>query len=188
MSESYEIVSWEDIEPAARKMFHVWMGDGELEWVKECWQHFAAKGLTGNTTALEITATYLRLVALARIYEEFCGYAWEENPETPVDYHAEHVEIDPLALGILAARSGDDSFDEAGEDYELREAALLAATDAMRAEIFDCLSAAYGGAVMLYARMSKTNHSANEEDDEDEFEVTGSNSSALQFVTDGFRL
>src|SRR4051794_12458933 len=113
MSDANDTVSWEDLEPAAGKMFKVWVGGGELEWAKECWQHFAAKGLTDSANVIEDTASRLRLVALARIYEEFCGLAWDENPETPVDYLAEDLELDSVALGILAAASGLDSSAEA---------------------------------------------------------------------------
>jgi hypothetical protein len=168
-------------------MFHVWCGDGEIKWVEECWRHLGEAGLTGNATPLEATATLLRLVTLARVYEEFCGLAWDENPETPVDYLAEDLEIDALALGILAAQAAPDSFDDVAEDYELREAALLAATEAQRQEIFDCLSRAYGGDVQLYSRISRTNRSADDESDGDEFDVTGANATALSYVTNGFR-
>lgn len=187
MSTDYDKVGWDDIRDAVPKMFHVWMGDGEIVWVWECWQYFGDAGLTGNTTALETTATFLRLVTLARIYEEFCGLAWEENADSPIDDLAEYLEIDPLALGILAAHASRDSFDDAAEDYELREAALLAAPEAQRQEIFDCLSKAYGSDVQLYSRMSRTNGSADGEYDGDEFDVTGANCMALSFVTNGFR-
>jgi hypothetical protein len=91
-----------------------------------------------------------------------------------------------MALGILAAQASPDAFDDAEDEYELREAALTAAADAQRQEIFECLSKAYGGAVRLYSRMSQTNQSAEEENDQDEFEVTGSNGVALDFVMNGF--
>jgi len=183
---SSDVVTWSDIEPAARQMFRVWMGSGEITWVKECWKHFEHKGLTRNTSPLEQTATHLRLLALVCIYEQFCGYMWDENPDTPLSYLTENLSIDPLSLGILAGSASPGSFDEECDEDELREAALGVAIDAMRDEIHSCLAEAYGGSVALYSRMSKTNRAANHEDNGSEFEVTGSNSSALQFVTQGF--
>jgi hypothetical protein len=56
-------------------MFNVWIDGTELKWAKEAWKHLAKAGLTEATTILEITATKLRLVTLARIYHEFCGLA-----------------------------------------------------------------------------------------------------------------
>ena len=187
MSPEYERITWEEISSEASKIFHVWCGDGEIRWVEECWGHFGEADLTGNGTPLEATATMLRLVSLARIYEEFCGLAWDENPETPISYLAEHLEFDALALGILGAQASPDAFDDAEDEYELRDAALTAASDAQREEIFDCLSKAYGGDVLLYSRMSQTNQSDREESDGGEFEVTGSNCVALSFVTNGFQ-
>jgi hypothetical protein len=187
MSEPYEMVQWEDIKDAASKMFKVWVLGGELEWARECWAHFAESGLTENATVIEYTATQLRLVTLARIYEEFCGLAWEENPDTPIAYLAEDLDIDPVALGVLAARTAKD-LDDAGDETELRNSALLAITDAQRSEIHQCLCTAYGTDIALYSRMSRTKHSRDSEEDDDgeEFDVTGPNSCALQFIMEGF--
>lgn len=187
MKAEYERITWAEVQHAASKMFHVWLGDGEIKWVEECWHHLGEAELTDNTSVLEATATALRLVTLARIYEEFCGLAWDENPETPVAYLAEDLDIDSLALGILATKASPEAFDDVYDDSELQEAALLAATDAQRKEIYDCLSAAFGDEIQLYSRMSKTNQSASDGDDEDEFDVTGSNSVALDYVMNGFR-
>jgi hypothetical protein len=181
-----DTVAWDHIEPVAKQMFRVWMGNGEIEWAKECWQHFAANGLTGASTTLEATATHLRLLALVRVYEQFCGYAWEENPETPLSYLTENLKIDPLSLDILAGPTDSHSSEGDLDEDDLHEAALTAATDAMREEIYACLAQAYGGPVPLYSRMSKTNRSADLEDDGSEFNLTGHHASALQFVTDRF--
>ncbi|TMA93748.1 MAG: hypothetical protein E6J74_17185 [Deltaproteobacteria bacterium] len=127
-------------------------------------------------------------MTLARIYQEFCGLAWDENPETPIDYLAEDLHIDPVAIGVLAASTGCDELKEAVEEYELHEAALTAVTDNQRDEIFGCLKAAYGDEYRLYSRIWHTRSPLAEKDSEgDEFEVTGSNSTALEYVSNGFR-
>jgi hypothetical protein len=181
-------IGWEEVEDAAAKMFSIWVDGNELKWAREAWRHLAAAGLTGATTILEITATKLRLVTLARIYEEFCGFAWDENPETPVDYLAENLEIDPVALGVLAAKAEPNEFEDLTEEHQLREASLLSVTDSQRHEIFECLRAAYGNEFKLYSRIWHTRSVIAEENVEgDEFEVTGANSSALEYVKDGFR-
>jgi len=178
--------SWAEVAPTATKMFNVWTDGGELVWAKEAWGHLYVAGLAGQSSVLESTASRLRLVTLARIYQEFSGHAWEENPETPVCELAEDLAIDAVALGILAATGGSGQFDEALDDYELRETALLEATKNLRAEIFRCLKAAYGGETALYQRLWHT-RSEGANTDGAEFAVTGSNSTALQFVTNGFQ-
>jgi hypothetical protein len=181
-------IQWEEVESAATKMFSVWVDGTELEWAKEAWSHLTAAGLVGATTILDITGANLRLVTLALIYQEFCSFAWDENPDVPVDYLAEDLEIDSVALGILAAKADPNEFEEFTDDYKLREAALLAVTDSQRQEIFECLKAACRDEFRLYGRLWHTRSLSAEENSEgDEFEVTGSNSSALEYVRNGFR-
>jgi hypothetical protein len=140
------------------------------------------------TTILDITAAKLRRVTLARIYQEFSGFAWDENPETPVDYLAADRQIDPVALGILAAKAEPDNFEDFTEDDDLCTAALEIVTDSQRQEIFECLCTAYGTEFRIYSRIWHTRSAFAEEDSEgDEWEVTGANSSALEYVTNGFQ-
>jgi len=187
MSDS-EQIDWEEVEEAASKMFHVWVDGCELDWAKEAWGHLGAAGLASRQTFLDENAAKLRLVMLARIYQEFCGLAWDEDPETPLDYLAEDLQIDPVAIGVLAGSTGCDELEEAVDDYELHKAALTAVTDNQRKEIFECLKAAYGNEIHLYSRMWHTRSPLAEEDSEgDEFEVTGAISFALEYVRYGFQ-
>ena len=180
--------SWEEVEEAATSMFHVWTDGSELLWVREAWGHLHAAGLVSGETMLEVTASRLRLVALARIYREFCGLAWDEDQQTLLDYLAEHLGIDPVALGLLASAAGTQQFLEAADESELRKAALEAVTDSQRAGIFECLRTAYGSDVNLYTRLWHTRSARAERDSEgDEFEVNGANSAALDYVMNGFQ-
>jgi hypothetical protein len=183
-----ENIEWGEVEGAAKNMFRVWVDGRELEWAKEAWCHLTAAGLVGATTILDITAAKLRLVTLARIYQEFSGLAWDENPETPPDYLAEDLELDPVALGILAGRADPNDFEDLTEDEYLLGAALLTVTDSQRQEIFECLRNAYGDEFRLYSRLWHTRSPIADEDSEgDEWEVTGANGSALEYVTNGFQ-
>jgi hypothetical protein len=181
-------IAWDEVEDAAAKMFNVWVDGAELKWAKEAWKHFAKAGLTEGSAILEITATKLRLVTLARIYHEFCGLAWDENPDWPVSFLAENLEIDPVALGILAAATPDrNDFEDLTEDDGLIDQALMAVVNSQRHEIFECLSTAYGDAIKLYTRIWYTRSPAAEKDSEyDEFRVTDQNAAALDYVMNGF--
>lgn len=186
---------WEDVRGAAAEMFNVWEDGAELAWAEEAWGHLHAAGLAGDGTVVGTTAAHLRLVTLARVYQEFCGLVWEETPDTPIEYLAEGLEIDPVALGILAALEDRTLFDEFVDDSELREAALTVVSDGQRTEIFHCLEAACGGSSKLYSRLwhtrSAESGAVDEEDafDDDgaEFEGTSANSFGLNFVMSGFR-
>lgn len=186
MNTESDKVPWEDIESEASKMFDTSPLSGELEWVKECWQHLDEAGLTGNATILEETVTYLRLATLAQICEEFSGCIWDDNPETPLSYYSEVLQIDPLALGILAATANPEAFNCVTEDYDYHDAALDTVTAQLRPEIFACLCKAYGDKVTLYSRMAKT-YPSSDEGSTDEFDVTSHNTRALKYVMNGFR-
>ena len=187
MSDS-EQIDWDELEEAAKKLFSVWIDGSELAWAKEAWGHLAAAGLTGRGTVIEEAATKLRLVTLAKIYHEFCGVAWEEDPETPIGYLAQELEINAVAIGALAATTGPTTLEEAIEEYELYEEAVTAVTDNLRKEIFECLQAAYGSDFRLYSRIWHTRSLLSEQDLEgEEFEVTDANATALEYVRKGFQ-
>lgn len=144
--------------------------------------------MTRATTILEVTAAKLRLVTLAKIYQEFSGFAWDEDPETPLDYLAEDLEIDPVALGILAGKADWNDFEELTEDNYLFGVALETVTNNQRQEVFECLRNAYGDEFRLYSRLWHTRSARVERDSEgDEFKLTGANSRALEYVRNGFR-
>lgn len=180
-------IEWDEIDYEAAMIFKVWPDGGELAWAEEAWQHLRASGLTETATELDYTQVRLRLVTLGLIYEEFCGVAWSKNPQTPLDELTESLEIDPVALGILAATAGIEQFDDAGDEYELRDLAIVAATDHLRSGIFECLKSAYDGEKGLCDRIWRTRHALKEDDDNGADETDKPNSGSVQFVRNGFR-
>ncbi len=135
--------------------------------------------------------------AATRIFNVWDGsneLAWDENPETPLDYLAEDLEIDAVALGYLAHSCAASELDDVTDDYAFRDTALRTATDSLRTEIFNCLRTAYGDEMKLYSRMWHTRSEPEPDDDEvppspsqEEFDPTGANSSALEFGMHGFK-
>lgn len=179
--------SWSDFADAAANMFNVWVDGSELEWAKEAWGYLYAAGLASTETILNETAAKLRLVALAQIYQKFCGLAWDENPEMPLTCLAEELEINPLALGILAASEGTRRFDDIFEEYDLEEVALDAVSQRLKLQIFNCLKATYGDEFKLYTRLWHTRPCDDEDSEDEEFIVTRQNCVALSYVINGFQ-
>lgn len=178
-------IEWDEIEYEASMIFKVWPDGGELAWAEEAWQHLRAGGLTETPTELDYTQVRLRLVMLGRIYEEFCGVAWNKNPQTPPDELTESLEIDPVALGILAATAGPEQFDEASDEYDLRDLSLIAATDQLRRGIFECLRSACGDENGLCQRMWRTRHASGQQDED--AESGQPNAASVNYVRNGFR-
>jgi len=73
-----DCILWDDIDSQASDMFKVWLCGGELEWAEECWRFFQKAGLADCEPWIEHTRSLLRLVTLARIYQEFSGFKWDE--------------------------------------------------------------------------------------------------------------
>ncbi len=179
---TYEL-TWEEVQDAAEKMLRIWVGGGEAEWAQECWSHFRAAGLTGAATLLERTESEIRLLCLTKIYHEFCATTWDENPDQPLVELADYLEVNPVAIGILAAKAGF-SGDEEDSEHELLSGALQAASDAQRPLIHACLVKALGGAPKVYERMRRTR--GTEDPDGDEWAVTSTNAAAFDFIEKRF--
>lgn len=177
-------MAWEDIERAAAKMFNVWTSGGDLAFAKEAWGHLEAAGLTDDDGVAAATETYLRLIALCRIYEEFSGAKWDEDPDMPISFLAEDLDIDRFALGLLAGPHLQDGDWRYVEEFEMFKAALTAAVESFRPEVFECLRRAYGGDTCLYQRLCRTRSDSDEHDYED-FDITGPNMDAYDFVKHG---
>jgi hypothetical protein len=94
-----------------------------------------------------------------------------------------------VALGIIAASAQNHYEFEALTEHDdpLEEEALLAVINSQRREIFECLRNAYGDEFKLCSRLWHTGSALAEKDSEgDEWEVTDANSSALEYVRNGF--
>jgi hypothetical protein len=177
-------------------MFRVWTSEGDFDWAREAWAHLSKAGLTREFGYLDRTLVSLRLVTLAKIYQDFSGAKWDENPDDSFSELASHVEVDPLALGLFAGSNASyEDWETFEEEFDLREVSLAAACEALRPGIFECLSKAYGGTTGLYIRLSMTcsgvvsgdDSESDEGESADDLDITGPNMDAYEFVTSGFR-
>lgn len=177
-------VGWDEIESAAAGMFDIWTSGGDLAFAREAWEHLRAAGLADDDTPALATQARLRLIALYRIYEGFCLAKWNENPDTPIAFLAEDLQIDRLALGLLAAPHMHPGDWLAVDEFEMYEVALAAAVKALRPEVLDCLKKAYGGDSALYQRLSRTRSNNDEYDDRD-WDIEGGDVDGYAYVKYG---
>lgn len=182
---------WADVEDAAADMFNTWYMGSEREWAREAWGHLHAANLVGGETPLESTLASLRLAALAKIYQEFCGFAWGEDKKTPIECLVEGLDVDPLALGIIAGSIDAKQFSGTSSESELCELALIEVMERERATVFRCLKAAYGGHIKLFERIARTVSPERESDDDEDvfwssFFSSDAAAAALKYVSNGF--
>ncbi len=170
-------------------MFNIWESGGDLVFAKECWSHLAEAGLNCDDTVVARTETLLRLIVLRQIAADFSAAKWDENAETEITHLVESLAIDSLCLGLLAAPHLEHAGAFFEDEYELREAALAAVADALRAETFDRIRAAYGGQTALYRRLSAMAGSEDVDynDQEYDFEANANNLAGFEFSEHGRR-
>jgi hypothetical protein len=138
--------------------------------------------LTSDEGVYDLTRTYLRLIALRLIYGEFCAAKWDQEFETPVSYLVEDLEINLLALGLMASSGLERGSELMGDEFALREAALTAAIETLKPGIFSCLLNAYGGAIGLYSRLSRTAGNLDKDDEAGDGATVSGDCAALDFI------
>jgi hypothetical protein len=109
-----EPVAWEDLLPIARSVFDVWVDGAELPWAAHMWSVLATAGLTNARTNVEHARAVCRLLALSRLYRQFCVRAFEigspgEWAFDVDDVLGEYPRLDPFFLGQLVERDGVDA-------------------------------------------------------------------------------
>jgi hypothetical protein len=179
-------LTWIDIEPRASTMFNIWNSGGDLDFAKEAWGHLISAGLAGESGPADETRSLLRLLVLRKICGEFSCVKWEEG--TGDEWCEVDIELDPVALGVLAGEYLKGEAFAYSEERELKSAAIVAVTDALLPEVVRCLLKAYGGTQGLYARLcgiAGNGEGTGEDEDEDDptdYEAIGNNLVAFEYV------
>lgn len=121
-----------------QQVFHnaeVWCSGYEKYWFEHAWNVLTRQGMTGFDNSREYYEVWIRAVALARVYHQFCGMAFDENTEP---YYTDYIddEVPMLVVAqLLGSRLPKDEICEENES-EL----LLVLVDIVKFEVFQILS------------------------------------------------
>jgi hypothetical protein len=182
--------NWEEFEDAAGGIFKVWVDGRELAWAKQAWLKLAESGLTDYSTERERTEVCIRLMTLGVIYLDFCYHAWEEDGYPDFSGWAAVLEIQPFQIGRLIEAAHASDFVELeprAEEAEFLADAFLTLTDSERPRIHSALCASKPkGFITVYRDLHQTRRIPSEDSGDDPWEVTPGNSSAFEFVENGF--
>lgn len=145
MSET-RTLTWEQVEPVARKAFKVWSGQPELRWAEQTWQKLIAAGIANYSAELGYTRAVLRFIALACIYNDFCQAAYDEESVTYVGEWWRMFNLSPFRVGQLVGPKFDEDNDtsDIDDDEELVDLAMDVLLGTARSEVAQALLAAYG--------------------------------------------
>jgi hypothetical protein len=149
-------VTWNMVRNTARRLFHIWVGQPELKWVREAWVHLRDKGLTSYHDELERSKVLVRLGTLHIMYREFCDLAFGQGDDS--DGYWDDRDLDPLILAQLfprKQRADPDEEEEADDDEGFTEE-LQELSRELRPEIYDALFEGFGGETGLFISLWRT--------------------------------
>ena len=177
-------LEWKEVEYAAEQIFDQWGGEHILRWVEEAWGHLKTAELTESGSLLELTQAQLRLIVLAELVGSYRKYALGESSDDVTWYSAEHLDIDQLALGILAGRSSDILNDS--DDSTLLAEALDQVVADLKPTVVSCLTSAFGEAHGLHKSLWNAVTGSDDPDTDEAFEPAADQLSAYAHVEQGF--
>ena len=184
-----------DFEKVCDACFNVWVDGAERIWAKEVWEKFKADGFVEQgTSPVHRTRDCVIMIILGQIYHSFCNLAFETGEPPPIDQMAYDLEdeIDLLALGLLAARTGlDYDWTQFANESDLFEAIIEGVSLALHSSVASELSGCFENDNLLFCAMYNSREEAIYMEDKYETSpldtVTRSNVMAYSFITDGMQ-
>jgi hypothetical protein len=148
------VVWWEDVSRDAEPIFRVWTDARELEWAKESWEALAKRGLTSYSDQVERTLVFVRLMALAGIYLDFCELAFDEIHDAAYTMWASDLSLSTFRVAQCVGSQF--SKDEEADDDQLLEDALRNLMDKARSDIHQALRSKFGDDSLLFVSLWNT--------------------------------
>lgn len=175
------ILSWEEIEPAARRAFSVWHRHPEIRWAQEAWEILIRAGLASYTNEYERTLVALRFISLCDLYLDFCYMASGEEQSSEYADWCDSLDLSPLRIGQLLAMDPDLA-DEPNHTRAL-EMAVDALSRQQRERVFETLRDTYGDTSMLFLALWRSMTGPREELDDGELHRWEDDDEVLNDVT-----
>ncbi|MHC4618592.1 MAG: hypothetical protein ACYTEQ_12670 [Planctomycetota bacterium] len=182
------VLKWSDVKDAAERIFCVFVGQPELRWARQAWQHIINAGLANYSNELERCKACVRFLALGSFYYDWCAVAYDESREDDELYFAatEELELAAFRLGQLIGREGNMEPDYLSEQ-EFIESALASLMHDCRDEVAKTLIAGFGGEARLFSALwrSATSEDLEEDDEILHAGLTAEKCRAYEWITEG---
>jgi hypothetical protein len=148
------VIWWQDVSRDAEPIFRVWTDARELEWAKESWEALAKRGLTSYSDQVERTLVFVRLMALAGIYLDFCELAFDEIHDGAYMMWASDLSLNTFRVAQCVGSQF--SKDEEADEDQLLEDALRNLMDKARSDIHEVLRSKFGDDSLLFVSLWNT--------------------------------
>jgi hypothetical protein len=132
----------------------VWTDARELEWAKESWEALGKRGLTSYSDQVERTLVFVRLMALASIYLDFCELAFDEIHDAAYTVWASDLCLSTFRVSQCVGSQF--SKLEDADDNRLLEDALRELMDKARSDIHQILRSKFGDDSLLFVSLCNT--------------------------------
>jgi hypothetical protein len=111
----------------------------------------------------ESCRVYIRFLALAGIYHDFCRMAWEEYSEPEDEYWADELGLTNFRIGQLIGEDAEWDLDGAADEAadEAAEEALQHLIHASRSTVLRVLRDGFGGQNGLFVALWRSNRAAS---------------------------
>lgn len=150
------VVAWEEVEERAVPMFDLHHRERGLAWARQAWEYLEADEMTRRYDSFAEGLTYLRLIALALVFDEYSQVAWNiHKGRSPLEWAAD-FSFSPFALGKMC---GLDPVPINGDtDEEMCASTIHHCAQVHRWEVCVALVRAYGSVDGLHASLWHIRH------------------------------
>ena len=160
------VLQWSELQDCAHSAFDIWVGQPELSWAREAWEHLVRLGLAWYRNELEKNRTKIRFLALAGIYHDWCYIAWDEAVNPAYSTWANMLGVSAFRIGQFLG-PGRPKIDEEEDDDQLFENGLRQVIAEERGVVFGALVRAYGTIDALFVCLWNSDKPDLREDKDD---------------------
>lgn len=167
-----KVLDWSELQACAQSAFDVWVGQPELSWAREAWEHLSHQGLASYANELEKCRAKVRFLALAGLYHDWCYVAWEEAVNPVYSSWADMLDVSAFRIGQLVG-IGRPEIDNEDDCHQVFETGLRQVIGEGRQEVLGALMRARGGIDALFVSLWNSNKSDGSIEEEDAQENSG---------------
>jgi hypothetical protein len=180
MELDFQVVPWSEVEEYAIPMFDLHHSERGLAWAKQAWAFLEAKDLTAAEGLFAEGLTYLRLVALAMIHDEYSTVAWNKSKGLSAVQWAADMPLSTFALGRMCGF--DRLFITGRTEADMCAETITHVADTSRWEVGCALVAGYGSVDGLHASLWHIRHDPQDPTTPNAFSNEGPQKRAMAYL------
>jgi hypothetical protein len=176
------VLPWSAVEHRAIPMFDLHHSERGLAWAKQAWACLTEEELTTCEDPYDEALTYIRLLSLALIHDEYSTVAWNTSSGRTAVQLAVGMDFSTFVLGVFYGIEGG-HYTGTTED-EMRAAAIAHLADEFRWEVGMALVKHFGGVDGLHGSLWHIRYDPNDPTTPNAFSDEGPQKRAIAYLED----